>query len=69
MGPYAPYILFAVAMGYQYVQQKKMQKDMERKAKDAAAMRDVRLSGSNNPVPISYGYARLEGIDVYANVS
>lgn len=61
--------LMTVSASYQYIQQKKMQSDMERKAKDAAAMRDIRISGSNNPVPISYGYARLEGIDVYANVS
>lgn len=67
--PITYWVVLAISTAYQYTKQKAMQREMEQKAKNAAAMRDIRVSGSNNPVPIAYGYNRIEGIDVYANVN
>lgn len=58
---------------YSADQQKKKQKALQEKmkiqAQDQAATRDVRISGSNKPIPIIYGYSRIEPVDVYTNVA
>jgi len=60
-------ILFtAASIVYQQEQAKKMREA----AKDRAATRNVRVSGSNNPIPIVYGYCRISNpINVFTNTS
>jgi hypothetical protein len=57
---------------YQYDQQqdiKKRQKAQAAAAKDRAATREIRLTGSNQPIPNIYGYSRVDPIDVYTSVA
>ena len=56
----------AVSVYYQREQQKKMREAM----KDRAATRNVRLSGSNEVIPLVYGYSVIVSpTDVYTNVA
>jgi hypothetical protein len=63
--------VFVGSVIYQRNQQKKMEKQLAAQraaAKDAAATRNVRISGSNVPIPILYGSVRVDGATIFTDV-
>ena len=73
---YTSWIFSAIMTVGSFLYQRKRQKEMEAKqrqaaeaAKDRAATKLVRVSGSNQPILIAYGYNRVGGTNVFTDVS
>jgi hypothetical protein len=61
-------VLTVASIVYQRDKQKKLQAKMAEEAKDRAATKTVRVSGSNQAIPIIYGRTRMDGINVFTEV-
>ena len=65
-------ILLVGSVYYQRKQQKKAEeaaRQARERAKERAATKDVKLSGSNLPIPIAYGYTYTSAINIFTDVS
>jgi len=65
-------VTFIASVVYQRNQAKKLKEQQARAAeaaKDSAATRNVRISGSNLPIPLLYGETRVDSTNVYTSVS
>ncbi len=66
--PVTQFVLFVASTIYQVDQQQKIKKEARRQAesaKDAAAIRNIRVTNSNLPIPEAFGECRVESIPVH----